>query len=140
MANHKDVATLLVSSRQVTRKEYGRTREGLYQSVCPVVRIGSADPLSCKRVCPPPPPRHQRGGGLAGEGAGGADSDDQLERKPGTLYTLRKYRVPHSSTKGGGGGSALHLLRSCQKIGKIGRVQLAGTVKKETKVCHLKSL
>jgi hypothetical protein len=50
----------LVSSRQVTRKKSMKVpRE--YQSVCPVVRTGSADPLSRKRVCPPPP-EPERGG------------------------------------------------------------------------------
>jgi hypothetical protein len=52
-----------------------------YQSICPFVRIGSPRPLSRQRVCPPP--QNQRVGGgqhsLAGEGAGGADSDDWRE-------------------------------------------------------------
>jgi hypothetical protein len=57
-----------------------------YQNVCPFVRIGSPRPL--KRVCPP---WNQRVGGqhsLAGEGRGGSQFG-RLERKPGTLSTLR---------------------------------------------------
>jgi hypothetical protein len=47
----------------------------LYHSVCSLVRLGSAHPLSC------PPPRN-RGGGQrspADEGVGGPNSDDRRE-------------------------------------------------------------
>jgi hypothetical protein len=49
-----------------------------YQSVCPLVQIGSAHPLSSKRERPPPPPRNQREGqrSPAGKGIGGPNSDD----------------------------------------------------------------
>ncbi len=53
-----------------------------YQRVCPFVRIGSPHPFYRKRLCLPPP-RNQKGVGrqhlLAGEGAGGANSDDWRE-------------------------------------------------------------
>ncbi len=48
-----------------------------YHSVCPLVRIGSAQPLSRKRVCLSP--RNQREGGtLACEWEGGEPKSDDL--------------------------------------------------------------
>ncbi len=44
-----------------------------YNSVCPLVGIGTPHPLFRKRVCPPPDPKEGGGGGKhtpAGEGVG----------------------------------------------------------------------
>jgi hypothetical protein len=61
-----------------------------YQSVCPIVRIGSPPPPPCplsrKRVCSPLGTKGG-GGNKGGEGAGGSQFE-RLERKPGTLSTL----------------------------------------------------
>ncbi len=51
-----------------------------YQSICPIVRIGSPHPLTRKRACLPLGPE---GGGeqhsLAAKGVGGLNSDDWIE-------------------------------------------------------------
>ncbi len=47
-----------------------------YQSVCPLVRIGTPHPLSRKRVCPPLEPKGEETHSPEGEGAGGPNSDD----------------------------------------------------------------